>query len=125
MEHEEVSMLSQPEHRRTWWSCRSQRARVDANVVSATAYAELLLSPECTEHEEVLVEHEEGLLLTQPEHRRTRWSCRNQRARGDVVVVSARAYAELLLAPECTEHQEVLVEHEEVSTLSQQEQRRT
>ena len=75
----------------------------------------------CTEHEEVLGEHDELSMLSQPEHRRTWWSCRSQRARGDIDVVSARAYAELLLAPECTEHQEVLVEHEEVSMLSQQE----
>ena len=49
------------------------------------------------QHEEVLVEHEDVAMLSQPEHRRRRSPCRSRRAGADVDVVSARAYEELVV----------------------------
>ena len=79
--------MSQPASRRR---CR---CRLCQRVRGAAGGAE------CTQHEEVLVEHEEMAMLSQPEHRRRRSPCRSRRAGEDVDVVSARAYEELVVVP--------------------------
>ena len=77
-------------------SGRRCRCRLSQSVRQAAGGAE------CTEHQEVLVEHEEVAMLSQPKHRRRRSPYRSQRAGEDVDVVSARAYEELLVAPQLT-----------------------
>ena len=47
----------------------------------------------------MLVEHEQVAMLSQPEHGRTGLPCRSHQAEGDFDIVSARAYEELLVAP--------------------------
>ena len=42
--HEQVAKLSQPEHERTLWPCRSQQAEGDVDVVSVRVYEKLLVA---------------------------------------------------------------------------------
>ena len=74
-------------------SRRRCRCRLSQSVRQAAGGAE------CTQHEEVLGAHEQVAKLSQPEHGRTGLPCRSQQAEGDVDIVSASAYDELLVAP--------------------------
>ena len=78
-------VMSQPASRRRCCCCVCQSVRQAGG------------GGECTEHQEVLVEHDRVAMLSQPKHRRRRSPYRSQRAGEDVDVVSASAYEELVV----------------------------